>query len=153
MRERPVTGLLRACYLAKGSSDSDYYPGMRSEGRSELAGPEIAGMGRRFAALTLDWLMSWAVGSLIFEQSEGRPIWITAVFFAQIVVLTGLTGASAGQRILNLSVGSFPDGRVLGFGRVVLRTLLILLVIPAVVFDSDGRGLHDRIVESAVYKR
>jgi hypothetical protein len=32
----------------------------------------------------------------------------------------------------------------------LLRTLLILLVIPAVVYDNEGRGLHDRIVGSAV---
>ncbi len=147
-RERPVTGLLRACYLAESLGDSDYYPGMTSANRGE-----IAGMGRRFAALTLDWLMSWAVGSLAFDQAEGRPIWVAAVFFFEIVLFTTLTGSSAGQRILNLSVGSCPDGQALGFGKILLRTALILLVIPAVVFDSDGRGLHDRIVQSAVFKR
>ena len=148
MRERPVTGLLRACYLAMGLSDPGYYPGMVRQGPAE-----IAGMGRRFAALTLDWLMSWAVGSLIFDQAEGRPIWITAVFFLEIVLFTTLTGASAGQRILNLSVGRYPDGSALSLSRIVLRTALILLVIPAVVFDAQGRGLHDRIVQSAVFRR
>jgi hypothetical protein len=34
----------------------------------------------------------------------------------------------------------------------MLRTLLILLVIPALVMDSDGRGLHDRIVGSRVIR-
>lgn len=147
-RERSVTGLLRPCYLAIGLGDSGYYPGMTNAGYGE-----ISGMGRRFAALTLDWLMSWAVGSLVFNQGEGRPIWVAAVFFLEIVLFTTLTGSSAGQRILKLSVGSYPDGNPLTFGKILLRTALILLVIPAVVFDSDGRGLHDRIVRSAVFKR
>ncbi len=102
-------------------------------------------------ALTLDWLMSWAVGSLIFDESNGRPLWLMAVFFLELTIFTWLTGASAGQRVLGLYVRSFPDQGPLSFGRVVLRTALILLVIPAVVFDSDGRGLHDRIARSAVF--
>jgi hypothetical protein len=40
----------------------------------------------------------------------------------------------------------------LSLGRVVLRTLLICLVIPALVLDSDGRGLHDRAVDSVVLR-
>jgi hypothetical protein len=28
---------------------------------------------------------------------------------------------------------------------VALRTVLLLLVIPALVWDRDGRGLHDRL--------
>jgi hypothetical protein len=115
--------------------------------------PQIAGMGRRFLAITLDWLMSWAVGSLVFEQAVGRQLWIPLVFFSQIVLLTWLTGASAGQRMMGLSVASYPAARPLGLGRIALRSLLILLVIPAVVFDAEGRGLHDRIASSAVYRR
>ena len=113
----------------------------------------LAGMGRRFFALTLDWLMSWAVGSLIFDQGQGRPFWLMLVFFAEIVILTWLTGASAGQRLLGLTVRSYPDGAPIPLLRIVARTVLILLVIPAVVFDAQGRGLHDRIVRSAVFKR
>jgi hypothetical protein len=43
-------------------------------------------------------------------------------------------------------------GGRLSLWRVALRTLLICLVIPAVVYDSDGRGLHDRIVGSRVFR-
>ncbi len=44
------------------------------------------------------------------------------------------------------------DGGRLGLGRVALRTVLICLVIPAVVIDSYGRGLHDRAVGSVVVR-
>ena len=110
----------------------------------------VAGAGRRFLAITIDWLMSWAVGSIFFEQNQGRPFWIALVFFLQIFILTSTTGASAGQRLLKLRVLRYPELEPLGIGATLLRTLLILLVIPAVVYDNEGRGLHDRIVGSAV---
>ena len=72
-----------------------------------------------------------------------------SLFALEVIVLTWLTGASFGQRILGLVVLRTDGGRV-GLWRVVLRTLLICLVIPAVVLDSDGRGLHDRAVDSVV---
>ena len=33
------------------------------------------------------------------------------------------------------------------------RTVLLCLVIPAVVWDSDGRGLHDRVAGTAIVRR
>jgi uncharacterized RDD family membrane protein YckC len=50
-----------------------------------------------------------------------------------------------GKRLLRLRVVRL-DGTRLGFGAVVLRTLLLLLVIPAAVWDRDTRGLHDKAV-------
>jgi hypothetical protein len=34
-----------------------------------------------------------------------------------------------------------------------VRTALLLLVIPAVVWDADGRGLHDRVAGTAIVRR
>ncbi|MDQ1739361.1 MAG: hypothetical protein QOE53_1013, partial [Pseudonocardiales bacterium] len=42
--------------------------------------------------------------------------------------------------------------RLLPPARVLLRTVLLVLVIPAVVWDRDGRGLHDRLAGSAVVR-
>ena len=56
--------------------------------------------------------------------------------------------ASFGQRVLGLRVVR-TNGGPLGLWRSVLRTVLLCLVIPAIVID-DGRGLHDRAVDSIV---
>ena len=74
-----------------------------------------------------------------------------AVFFGEITILTWLTGASFGQRLTGIRVRSIDGGRV-SLPRVALRSLLICLVIPAVVYDSDGRGLHDRAARSIVVR-
>ena len=55
--------------------------------------------------------------------------------------------ASFGQRLLGVSVVGMDGGR-LALWRVFVRTLLICLIIPAVVYDNTGRGLHDRAVGS-----
>jgi hypothetical protein len=46
------------------------------------------------------------------------------------------------------------DNRLhVGFGRAVVRGLLIALVIPPLFTDTDLRGLHDRLTHTAVVRR
>jgi uncharacterized RDD family membrane protein YckC len=61
-----------------------------------------------------------------------------------VLVLTTFLGASAGQFLRGLRVVRL-DGRPPGLLRSVLRTALLLLLIPAVIWDRDGRGLHDKV--------
>jgi uncharacterized RDD family membrane protein YckC len=126
------------------SEASDPFPG------------ELATLGRRVLALCLDWLVSIGVSLVVLRNvaygSGESSIWVLVIFVTQVVLLTWLMAASFGQRILGLSVVR-TDGTRIGLGRVVLRTLLICLVIPAVVMDDYGRGLHDRAVDSMVVRR
>jgi hypothetical protein len=34
--------------------------------------------------------------------------------------------------------------------RAVVRTALLLILIPALIVDRDGRGLHDRLTDTVV---
>ena len=66
-------------------------------------------------------------------------------------LLTWLQGASFGQRIMGLVVA--PVGRTLvGLPGVLLRTALLCLVIPALVMDPQGRGLHDLAAGTVVLR-
>jgi uncharacterized RDD family membrane protein YckC len=67
------------------------------------------------------------------------------VFFVAVSAFTWLTGASVGQRLLRIQI-VLLSGQPLGFLRTLLRTALLCLVIPAVIYDRDGRGLHDKAV-------
>lgn len=51
-------------------------------------------------------------------------------------------GFTVGKRLFGLRVGKL--GGPLTPIHVIVRTVLLLLVIPAVIWDRDGRGLHDR---------
>lgn len=116
---------------------------------------EAAGFGRRLAAITIDWFASLGIAVLFFRDFPyGTPesmITTTVIFYAEIVIFTFLLTSSFGQKILGLRVLSINGGR-LAFWRIAVRTFLILLVIPALVIDSDGRGVHDRIVGSVVVR-
>jgi uncharacterized RDD family membrane protein YckC len=116
---------------------------------------EVAGLGRRFAALAIDWLGSTGVAVLLVGASgylsNQMSLATLAVFAVEVTVFTWLIGASFGQRILGVRVLR-TDGRGLSLWRAALRTVLVCLVIPAVVMDSYGRGLHDRAVDSVVVR-
>ena len=116
---------------------------------------EAAGLGRRLAAIALDWALSIGITLLLFRNLPYGSIESNAatlaVFAGEVILLTWLMSASFGQRILGISVLR-TDGSRLSLWRVALRTLLICLVIPAVVYDSNGRGLHDKAVDSIVVR-
>lgn len=111
---------------------------------------ESASIARRFAAIVLDWLMSWAVAALIFQSFLGLGQWILVIFFLEVLILTALQGASAGQRILKLRVVTWPDQEFVNPIQILLRTFLICLVIHAVITDMESRGLHDRFAKTVV---
>jgi uncharacterized RDD family membrane protein YckC len=124
-------------------------------GASGVPGPP-AGLGRRAGAIAIDWTASVLLSLLIFRGATyGSPessFGILGIFALEVIVLTWLTTASFGQRIVGICVLTVYGGR-LALWQVALRTVLICLVIPAVVYDSDGRGLHDRIVGSRVFRK
>ena len=69
----------------------------------------------------------------------------TLVVFGVVTLLALLT--VGGPRPASCCCGcgsSRVDGSRLGAGAVLVRTVLLLLVVPAAVWDRDTRGLHDK---------
>jgi len=88
---------------------------------------------------------------LIGNLSSGAQFLPLAIFFVEVGVLTALTGASAGQRIVRIRVVDATTGGRITAGRALFRTLLICLLIPA-IFTKEGRGYHDWFNNSVVVK-
>ena len=124
--------------------------GLAPDGRGS-----VAGFGRRLAALAIDWAVAILVSRVVFTEfaygSNDFSLVVMAVFFLEVTVLTWLSTASFGQRIVGIGVVRLAGGR-LGLPRTALRTALLCLVVPAVVMDRDGRGLHDRAAGSVVVR-
>jgi uncharacterized RDD family membrane protein YckC len=74
------------------------------------------------------------------------------IFFLEVGLLTALTGASIGQRIMKIRVVTWPGQLYAPPRSAFLRTFLILLILPPVIVDSEGRGLHDRIAGTEVVR-
>ncbi|MCX4633952.1 RDD family protein [Streptomyces sp. RPA4-5] len=118
--------------------------GLPEEGPGSIARP-----GRRFAALFIDWALCLliAYGLLSGGKAQAASNWALVVFAVLSVLTVGTVGFTPGKRLLGLRVISEDGGR-LSLLRVVLRTVLLVVVIPAVVWDQDGRGLHDRVTRA-----
>jgi len=117
-----------------------------------------AGLGRRAIALAIDWLACLLISASFFD---GEPMVTLAIFAAENLVLVGLVGATLGQRIAGLQVRRLEvaQGKVeqtvggVGVVRGAVRAVLLCLVIPAVVWDAEGRGLHDRFARTVITRR
>ena len=109
-----------------------------------------ATLGRRFAAIAVDWFIAdLSVGLIPKVSYAERSIATSLLFFVELALLTTLTGSSIGQKLLNLTVVDFDTRGAVSFGRILLRSFLIVLVLPA-VFTKEGRGYHDIICRTQV---
>jgi len=94
----------------------------------------------------IDWLMCLAVAKAFVHGGSGySQLAPLGIFFAEVWILTSLQGASAGQRILRMKVVRFSDGGRPTPRQALIRTVLLCLVVTAVTFDENGRGLHERL--------
>ena len=117
----------------------------------------LAPMGRRLAALLIDWLIAYGLALLGVEFG----VWSTPMLSTVVLVIWLLLGVAAvrlfgftpGQLMLGLVVVAVGGRRPVGIGRLVVRGLLVGLVVPPLFTDSDGRGLHDRLTATAVVRR
>ncbi|MEV7614630.1 RDD family protein [Streptomyces sp. NPDC089799] len=121
------------------------YPGQQL-GLPQQGPGSVARFGRRLAAVLVDWLACQliAFGLITDRDWVAAGNWALPVFGVLAVLTVGTVGSTPGKRLMGLRVVAEGGGR-LGILRVLLRTVLLLLVVPALVWDRDGRGLHDRL--------
>ncbi|MBV2362362.1 RDD family protein [Streptomonospora nanhaiensis] len=121
-------------------------------GMPEHGPGSVPGIGRRLLALLLDWLLCLLVASALAGGGPGDPAGAAAsswpallVFAGYSIVLLTLFGTTLGKRIVGIEVAATGDRPLPWPVAMAVRTLLLCLVIPAVVYDRDHRGLHDRV--------
>lgn len=135
-----VSGMLRGGDYADhvSAAPANDYPGQRlglpREGRGSVARP-----GRRVGALFVDYGAAYLISGFFGWDSLAILVIFAAI---QIVFLPTLQG-SPGHRLFGLRLQRL-DGAWAGLWRPVVRTLLLIVVIPAVIWDADQRGLHDK---------
>lgn len=137
---------------------TDGHPG-KELGLPASGSGSLAGWGRRIVALVIDWLLANLAAFAIVRDNQiwDRPL--TAldalpllVFAIQAWLLTAWAAGTIGQRLLGIAVLRLQPHPV-GLARGLLRTVLILLVVPPVVLDEDGRGLHDKAAGTIIVRR
>ncbi|CAM5537625.1 RDD family protein OS=Streptomyces alboniger OX=132473 GN=CP975_09675 PE=4 SV=1 [Streptomyces alboniger] len=118
--------------------------GLPEEGPGSIARP-----GRRLGALVVDWAMSVLIASQLITQSYDQTTsnWALLVFFVMGALTVGTVGFTPGKRLFGVRVVALDTGRVNPW-RGLLRTALLCLAVPALIWDRDGRGLHDRLART-----
>ena len=120
------------------TQNAQSYPGERLGLPREGSG-SIARLGRRIGALFLDYGAAYLISGFFGWD----PLAILAIFAAiQLLFIPTLQG-SPGHRIFGLRVVRL-DGAWVGLWRPIVRTLLLIVVVPAAIWDADQRGLHDK---------
>jgi uncharacterized RDD family membrane protein YckC len=133
---------------------SDGYPGRRL-GLPDSGPRSIARLGRRLLALLIDWAIAEALCLLLTrpEHWYDRNSFVSYGIFALLqVVFIATAAGSPGHLLTGLRVVPLHPAWV-GVLRPVIRTLLICLVIPAVIWDRDLRGVHDRAAGTILVRR
>ncbi|CAM5470107.1 RDD family protein OS=Streptomyces rutgersensis OX=53451 GN=F0345_06675 PE=4 SV=1 [Streptomyces diastaticus subsp. diastaticus] len=103
-------------------------------------------MGRRFGALAVDWALCMLIAYALFSGGDAQSAgnWALGILLVMNILTVGTVGCTPGKLLLRLRVISENGGR-LGLGRAVARSVLLCLAVPALVWDRDSRGLHDRL--------
>lgn len=107
----------------------------------------VASVGRRVGALFIDWAVAMliAYGLLANGEPQATGNWALAVFVVMSLLTVGTVGSTPGKRLLGLRVVAVEGLGRLVLWRVAVRTVLLGAAVPALVWDRDGRGLHDRL--------
>ncbi len=118
--------------------------GLPAEGPGSLAS-----FGSRIGAFLVDALGSALIAGL-FTAPRLPGNWALAAFAAVTVLTLIAFGQTPGMRLLGLRLAHPRAGERLAACRAVVRTALLCLLVPALLVDADGRGLHDRLTGTAV---
>ncbi len=111
---------------------------------------ETASWARRIAALFVDWIASTLVVMLLvgpagWSEDRYAGFYTLGVFALESALLTALVGGSFGQLATRVRVVRTDTRRPPDLLRALLRSVMICLVVPPLVFKPDGRGLHDMV--------
>ena len=132
------------------------YPGERLGLPRQGPGSQ-AKLGRRLAALIVDWLIAYGLAGLALAGGlltmRYLSTTVLVIWFVLGVAFVRLFSFTPGQYLLGLRVASVDNRLHVGTGRAAVRGLLIALVIPALFTDSDSRGFQDRLTATAVVLR
>jgi uncharacterized RDD family membrane protein YckC len=149
--------------MATPMTGAQAYRGERL-GLPESGRASLAGVGARIGAFIVDSIASTFVAALfvtvVHERHAGQHgfsdrlpgYWSLIPFAVDYVVGMLVAGRTLGMHLFGLRIIRVDKEEAVNPWRAVLRTLLLMLLVPAVVFDRDGRGLHDRYTDTAVVR-
>jgi len=110
--------------------------------------------GKRILALIFDWVSAILVVQVIPNGpdygTQSNSLLTLLVFAIEVTLFTWMMGSSFGQRIVGIRVKDLIKDSNPTLVQSLIRTLLIVVLIPPLLADAEGRGLHDRIAKTKI---
>lgn len=132
-----------------GELEPSQWPGERL-GLPDEGPRSVARVGRRVVAILIDWGLA-ALPAYLLIGGTHPELWNVLVFAILQIVFIPTIGGSLGHRIVGLRVVPLTGGWV-GPWRPIIRTVLLCLVVPVLVWDSDQRAFHDKIAGTVLIR-
>ena len=159
---RELTGSWLTGPTSSGDGPEQAYKGERL-GLPEYGEGSIASLGVRVGALLVDWLLAYAIvgatvavagpGAFGAESFAGVASWAVLFLWGVIgVICVWLFAQTPGQALLGLGVARSDAPERVGLWRSVVRVLFIVFLLPPLIQDEDGRGMHDRATGTALIR-
>jgi uncharacterized RDD family membrane protein YckC len=128
--------------------------GLPHEGRGSLATT-----GPRLLAFIVDAIASALVAALFAHRSGGKTFadqlpgtWSLIPFALDYLIGVLVAGRTLGMYLTGLRLIRVSKDAPVDPLRIIARTALLCVLVPALVMDRDGRGLHDRLTDTAVVR-
>lgn len=110
--------------------------------------------GKRILALIFDWVAAILVVQVIPNGpdygTQSNSFLTLLIFATEVTLFTWMMGSSFGQRIVGIRVRDLVKDSNPTLVQSLIRTLLIVVLIPPLLADTEGRGLHDRIAKTKI---
>jgi uncharacterized RDD family membrane protein YckC len=111
---------------------------------------------KRILALIFDWVAAILVVQVIPNGpdygTQSNSLLTLLIFAIEVALFTWMMGSSFGQRIVGIRVRDFSVDKNPTLFQSLIRTFLIVVLIPPLLADSEGRGLHDRLAKTKLIK-
>jgi uncharacterized RDD family membrane protein YckC len=118
----------------------------------------LASAGPRLGAFVVDAVASSLVAALFVHHGSGGLAkqlpgsWSLIPLAIDYVLGMLVAGRTVGMYLFGLRIIRVDKNEAVNPWRAIVRTIALFLLIPAVVWDRDGRGLHDRYTDTAVVR-
>jgi uncharacterized RDD family membrane protein YckC len=141
----------RAAMEPAGGGDTGHrYRGERF-GLPETGVGSIPSTARRAVAMVVDCVLAGLITGL-FTMPDLPRNWSILTWFLISVIAVSFFGCTPGMYAMGVRVARIDGSAMVGVPRAIVRTVLVGLIIPVVVWDYDYRGLHDRLVGTVVVR-
>ena len=124
------------------------------------SGPgSIAPTGPRLLAFIVDAVASGLIAALFVGYKSGGSFsdrlpqtWSLVPFAIDYIVGVLVAGRTLGMYLTGLRIIRVDKDVAIDPLRIIGRTALLILLIPALIFDRDNRGMQDRLTDTAVVR-